>query len=354
MDDDLLKAVNEAIDAETIPPEPAGEEQEGDDDAGGDTEGTDTGESGDQDSDAEGGDTAADSDGDEGAGDEGSEGEGEDAGEDGEDGDDEAGDGAAPPDPVNDPIPEELKEKTRERIQTLIDRVKETGQYKDQYNELVGMITGTGASPEEFGMLIEYSRLSHSTDPGDRRKALEVLRAEARALAIELGEVDAGFNPIGEFPDLKAAVDTQDITEEHAREVAMARLRQQAQQERATQTAQQQQAQQANQAEIQRGMQELDALEQQLRASDPQYDAKRQAIVRMMKPAFQRGDIHPSRWAAAFRDAYQNFDLPAPPAPKPRPAPKQQPLRAKTPAGGGQKEAGSALDALNQALGGMG
>jgi hypothetical protein len=256
-----------------------------------------------------------------------------------------------PIDPINDPIPTGVAQRTRERIETLIERVKEGERYKSERDEIIGLLQSTGASPEDLNNTIQYMRLVHSPSLDDKRKALEVLRAEVQALAVEVGDANIpGFDPLAQFPDLVDAVVVKDITEDHAKEIALSRMRQQRDQTRQSEVAQRQQAQSTAQQAVEYGKQQLTALEQRLMA-DPDYRTKYDILVPMLKPTMQ--SLHPSQWATVFENAYVNLKLPAA-APTPKPAPKNQPLRAKAPAGEGSKGISSAEEALDAALGSLG
>lgn len=277
--------------------------------------------------------------------------EGEDASEEGEE--DAPKEGTDVPekgkteDPVNDPIPDTVTDRTKQRIETLIGRVKEAESYKASYDELVGTLSSTGASPEEFGQMVQYMRLVHSDKPEDQRVALQALQAEMRALAMKLGEPVSGVDFLADYPDLQTAVEAQEITAEHAQEIAAARAQRAAATQQSQTQAQQQQARQEFQTAVQQAQNGLNALEQKLQ-SDPDYRAKYDILVPALRETFR--ELHPSLWVSTFERAYSNLKLPAAPAPAPRPKPAQQPLRPKQPAGQGAKQPSSVLDAVNSAL----
>lgn len=351
-DDDkgLLEAVSAAIDEETVHPEPETPSESGQ------TEDEVNPEGGNDAPEANTDDVSDPPEGEDSAEEESK------PADDPDDGEDSAGDSEEKPeeeeraefDPVNDPIPENATQRTRERIETLVGRVKEAEQYRESYTELVGMIESTGATPEAFSNMLNYMRLVNSQNPDDRRQALKAAQAELEALAIQLGESNVpGFDPLARFDDLRNAVEAQDLTAEHAREIALARLRQQDELARHTQRQQETLAQQNARQAVEQGTQALNSLEARLKAADPEYQAKRDVLVPLLKDTMRA--VHPSQWAATFESAYRNFKLPtvsAPAAPRPAP-PKNQPLRAKNPAGNSDRGINSPLDAINAALEGM-
>jgi hypothetical protein len=251
-------------------------------------------------------------------------------------------------DPVNDPIPEGLAERTKQRIETLVTRVREGEQYRSQYEELVGTLTSTGASPEEYGQMVQYMRLVHSDDPQDLEVAMQALQAELRGVAMKLGKPVPGVDFLADYPDLQTAVEAQEITAEHAQEIAVNRSRQAAATQQSQTRSQQQAQQQEYQTAVRAAQTQLNQLEAQLK-SDPQYQAKYDILVPALRETFQ--SIHPSQWTATFKRAYDNLTLPATPAPAPPPKkPAQQPLRPRQPAGQGERQPSSVLDAVTAAL----
>jgi hypothetical protein len=294
------------------------------------------------------GETPGDGDGDAGPGDD--PGTADTAGD--EPGDDAGGDDATP-DPVNDPIPDEIKGRTRERMESLVSRVKETTTeletVRTQHEDLLGMITDTQATPEQFGQALDYLRAVNSGDPEQIKAALTMVQGELAHLARLAGEPVPGVDLLANHQDLRDAVDIGDISERHALELAAARDQRQAQQQRTQQTREQTTQQEQQQAALDQGRADLNALDRELGAGDPAYQAKRAHLITTLKPVMAR--ISPLEWAAVYREAYQN--LPANFGAAPATPPKQQPLRPSNPAGGQQRAPTSMLDAVTQGLEGL-
>jgi hypothetical protein len=253
-------------------------------------------------------------------------------------------------DPINDPIPPTVSERTRERITSLISAVKERDTIVQQHNELVDTINGTGASPDEFAAMISYMRLVHSPNIEDRRQAYAAVMNELKGLAPLIGEVLPGEDALAGHEDLVNAVAAQSMSREHAVELAQARNRTKAVEGNREQLTQQQQADQQWERERQAGISDLNALEVELKGKDKDYDAKNAHLVPLLKPLFAQ--LHPSRWRAAFADAYARVNLPAATvAPASSKLPAGQPLRAnKQPSGDGQRQPTSMLEAMNAGL----
>lgn len=256
---------------------------------------------------------------------------------------------AKKPDAVNDPIPEDVKGRTRERMESLVSKVKETTErltaVETNYNSVMGMIAETKATPEQYGMVLDYLGAVNSGDDTKIRGAISVLQSELKALHEQLGEPLPGTDVLAAHQDLKDAVEVGDITQAHAVELATARARAAAQTRR-TETQRTQTAAQTEQVQaVAAGRDALNALEARLRTSDPHYEAKRNALIETLKPMMAR--IHPSQWVEVFQEAYSK--VPNPVA-TPKPAPSPTPLRARSPAGGQTKAAGSLEDAINMGI----
>lgn len=251
----------------------------------------------------------------------------------------EAKPAAKEPDPINDPLPPAgaVKEETRQRIVKLIDVAKTLTQKNEQvqgdFDMLFGAVQRTGASPEQYTGALQYLSLVNSSSPADREKALDMMLHEVRALSNMLGKPLPSFDPLEGHDDLRSAVQTGQITAQHAQELAASRNQREIQSATDRQQREVTQQRQTSEQLVQRGIAELNAVEAQLRA-DPQFAAKRAALVPLLKPVMAQ--LPPERWAATFQEAYRNMQLPAAPAPAAAPAaavPAQQPLRGKSPGG---------------------
>lgn len=263
---------------------------------------------------------------------------------------------AGPIDAINDPIPPEVKGRTRERMTQLISNVKEVSAQRDQAvtdrNDILGMIEETGANPEQYSQALDYLRAVNSRDPVQIKQAIGVAMRELQALSAMIGEPVPGVDMLAQHPDLIAEIEDGKISRARADEIAAARAMRQshAQQGQRFEQARQQQA------AVTHARSQLNAVEQELRASDPLYEQKKGMLVPLLKPIMQT--LPPAQWERAFRGAYAQLRLPAAmsaPAPAVRtpsaePLRAQQPLRATQHAGTARREAGSMLDAINEGI----
>jgi hypothetical protein len=265
----------------------------------------------------------------------------------------EAGSGKAP-DPLNDPLPNALKKETKERVQTLVGMVKDTTTKLERVtaerDEMMGYIRETQATPEQYGQALTYLKLVNSPNREDKEQALEIMQAEVAALARMIGKPVPGVNILEGHDDLIADVAAQRMSMERAAELAAAREAQNFQRRQGETARQQSQAQLAANQAKETARTQLNALEQSLMANDPTYKQKRPILVAQLRPIFAQ--LHPSRWPAAFKHAYDA--MPAPAAPRTTTGapnvPRNTPLRAGNPAGGSVPAPKNMLEAIELGL----
>lgn len=252
-------------------------------------------------------------------------------------------------DPINAPIPKYLKQTTQERMTKLVGIAKDlTTKHNtvlSERNEIIGMITETGATAAQYTGALNYLRMVNSRDPEQIKAAIGVMQQELSALSRMAGVAVAGVDHLANHADLKAAVDAKQLTQALAEEIAAGREHRtlQTQQSRASQQTEQQ-----AQAEHSAGVQALNAIGVKLKAADPNYAAKAQAVL--AKIGDEMKTLPPSQWAQHFLVAYTTFQPPraaVPPVRKVAAVPKNQPLRGNNPSGGVQSAPKSLEEAIN-------
>ena len=257
-------------------------------------------------------------------------------------------------DPVNDPIPESTNEKTAGRIKSLIGIIKEKETAEVQRDEILDEINATGAQPEQYAATLGFLKLYNSTNDTERKQALVVARGLVKELALDLGEGASVVN-LSEHDDLAAEVEAGTLTEARALEMAAGRDAKVLQDARNKQASEKQDETALTNQNIVTGREQLDSFEGAMRSADANYAKIRSAFIKLLRPVLKR--THPTEWGAAALELYNEVKtLPIQEQPKPKPKPKQQPLRPKGDAGGGDEpapEAGSAVDAVDQALANM-
>lgn len=262
------------------------------------------------------------------------------------------------PDAINDPIPKDIKKQTAERIQTLIKTAKESEVKVEtvtgERNLLLDRIIASTASPEQYQQTLDIVRQMNSNDPVEQKKALDAIQATAAELANRLGVVLPGVDVLAKHTDLIEKVQAGQISRKDAEELAAARNARTFDTQARTAQANATRDQQAHVAAVATAKADLTALGETLSASDPNYTRKTALLVGPLKETF--ADLHPSKWAAAFKRAYNALPAGAG-APQQKPktvVPTNQPLRARQATGGKAPEAKSMLDAVNGALANMG
>lgn len=256
-------------------------------------------------------------------------------------------------DPVNAPIPKYLKETTQKRMTKLVEIAKDlttkhaTAQ-RDR-DEIIGMITETGATAAQYTQALSYLRMVNSRDPAQIKLAIGVMQEELTALSRMSGTPVAGVDLLANHTDLKQAVEAKQITPELAAEIAAGR-EQRAHQGVVARNAQQSDAQ--AQQEHAAGVKALNDIGKQLAAGDPNYRAKAQAVLATIGEQMKK--VPPSQWAQTFLVAYTTYKAPAAAKPAVRKAapvvPKNQPLRGNNPSGGQQSAPKSLEDAINMGI----
>jgi len=123
-------------------------------------------------------------------------------------------------------MPEGLKPKSEERFQNLVSDNKSKGEYIDQANEaLTNMqtaVTQTGLDAEGFGQLLDFARMTNSTNMEDRESAFNVIKSEYQRQAQALGKKIEGFDSLTDRPDLRGRVDDLELSEDDALKIAHA------------------------------------------------------------------------------------------------------------------------------------
>lgn len=236
--------------------------------------------------------------------------------------------------PVQDPRPDQPKsvddeikelgitnERTQTRFRELSERATENQRQRDaaqaKADEWEQTVASTRATPEQFGNALGYLSAINSGDPVQMGQAYDAMTKELAWLGQKLGREAPGFDPLSAHPDLSERVKSGDLSREMAAELAQHRARGTLQQERDTNQTQQWQAQQAQSA----GMQQVQALGDQLRRQDPAFQQKFAYLLPTIEVI--QSSMPPDQWAQAIHNAYQR--LPAIAAPAPAPAPVRQP-----------------------------
>lgn len=219
-------------------------------------------------------------------------------------------------------------ERTQKRFRELSERAADADSLRpdaERGRQWEETIKSTGADPQQMGNALNYLAAINSGDPTAMGQAYDFMQQEMAWLAKQLGRPAPGYDPLAEHADLSKQVTDGDMTRAAAEELI--RTRRAAELQQGSQQRQRQQADQQAGAEQahQEALQQVGALGQQLRAADPQFEAKFKAIQPMV--AVIQETLPPQQWAAAIHKAYQ-----AAPAPVAAPAPRQPAAAPNNPA----------------------
>ncbi|MDQ7996068.1 MAG: hypothetical protein AAGC76_09465 [Luteibacter sp.] len=245
--------------------------------------------------------------------------------------------GEAQPDPETDAAVTELglKGKAETRFREMASTIKTQAQEleplraaAERGEQWEKMVLETRATPEQFGQSLGYLAYINSGDPGKMGQAFDFLLGELQALGKNIGrEVPGLVDPVADHQDLAQAVQFGEMTRAAALELAQRRVAEQRMRE--TQSATEQKSRQ--QAEHDKGMQDVAALSERLKATDPAFGEKLKVLAPVLDSI--RQSVPPSQWVAKIEDVYQRIQVAAPvaaapPAPAARPPVGSMPLRA--------------------------
>jgi hypothetical protein len=191
-------------------------------------------------------------------------------------------------------------------------------QHATDYKELIGMVQDTGATPQQYGMTLDYLKVVNAANGGDRaaaEQAYTIVSGELAALAKLIGkEVPGLHDPLADHPDLQQQINMGEISRPAALELASLRQAHAMDDGRRQIETQRHDAQ----TEQQRGIEGLNALGAELSA-DPKYAQKAPVLVAALR-AMQE-TTPPAKWVETARKIYASIPAMAAPAPPPPPAP---------------------------------
>jgi len=194
--------------------------------------------------------------------------------------------------------PEGISDRARERFQKLASEVRELRDRLERSERVVSMLRETGATPEELAEAFEFIRLAKAGDRASLQQAAEIARRWLRHVSVALGEQIA-VDPLAEHDDLREKVETGELSEQDAIEIARAR-------EMQRMAAEQRQAHEADAAmheAVQRAIQQVEQMEAEWAANDPDWEIKRDALMARIEEIART--LPPDAWPQAVRVAYE-------------------------------------------------
>jgi hypothetical protein len=212
---------------------------------------------------------------------------------------------AKPADP--NAMPEGLSPKAQERFQTLANtnkqltaQVAEFQPIVESAKQLQATFQQNGVKREQFDQAMEVVGLMNR---GDLQGALRVLDEQRALISMALGKPLPGVDALGSFPDLRAAVDNFQITEEHALELARGRTVQNQQHQQSQRLQQDAQVQQQAQQDHESGVQAVDTICKRLQQNDLDYAVIEPMLLKEIQGGLLQ-NIPPSQWARIVEKTY--------------------------------------------------
>lgn len=192
-------------------------------------------------------------------------------------------------------------------------------QRSKDFEDMVGMVTETGATPEMYTGMLDYMKdavAGVNGDPEAAQRAYDRTLKELGAWGKLIGkEVPGVVDPLEGHADLKAEVESGDLSRERALEIVQQRntgALYRGRVERDEQAGAQQQAHE-------RGVAALNQLEAQLKAQDADYARKREFLLPAVRAIVAK--YPPDQWVTAAQTAYSQIpQLPPVVVQKPVPA----------------------------------
>ena len=201
-------------------------------------------------------------------------------------------------------MPEGLQPKAQQRFQKLVETNKELSGRIEQADQQTSYIRETfqqhGVRREQFESAVAFIGAVNS---GNLEQALRVIDQQRAEIALALGKPLPGVNVLEEHPDLRQAVDSMQITEAHAMELARARRQEQVAQQNFQATQQRQQEEQRSQQEVNTGLLQIDKICKQLAQTDVDYPAIEALLLPEIKNLIS--GLPPAQWPRAIETQYR-------------------------------------------------
>lgn len=221
----------------------------------------------------------------------------------------------AEPAPPEDPLamPEGLQPKAQERFQKLANTNREL---TAELQEAKGAVEYVQTQFKEHGVqqpqFEQAVQVIGMINRGDFQGAQRVLMEQLQQISLLSGQPMSTIDPLAAHPDLRQRVDTLQISEADALELARHRqlgtMREQAtqrQQQEQDQRRQQDQAQQARQQAVNKGLQDIDSFCKQMQGSDLDYQVIEAQLLPIIPELIK--DVPPARWGAVIKLQYDTI-----------------------------------------------
>lgn len=207
--------------------------------------------------------------------------------------------------------PEGLAPKSSERFHRLANEVRDLRGQVEQREQALSYVRDTfqenGITSDQFE---QAASVIGALNRGDLETAERVLMEQLQQIAIARGRPIGQIDPLASFPDLRAAVDGLQVSEEHALQLARARVIEQGQQQRTQQQAQQQQEQRTKQQQQEQAQQQvntaltsIDTFTREMAAKDMDWPVIEAKLLPRVQTLLQ--GVPPSQWLNIVKTQYE-------------------------------------------------
>lgn len=251
-------------------------------------------------------------------------------------------------------LPADAKKETRERFDKMrsgYDKLHgELEAANQRIDEMVGVVTRTGATGEQFDATLQYLGARNSGNPAMLEQAYGILKAEFEEVSKLLGKPVPGVSdPLEGHADLQAEVEAGEISQARAEEIAAARTRDRLN----TDFSKRQQETSSREQALTQAYEEIASLGATLREQAPEKYTHHLDTIKAIASMAEQSGRPPSEWPAMIKAQFDRLPDPPPKQVKPR-APNPVRPGGMTGAPGGNKahkEASNAVEAMDMALG---
>lgn len=241
--------------------------------------------------------------------------------------------------------PEGISKKAQERFQRLVGRVKEKDaeltELRSNLDGIRSIMQDTGATSEDFSMAFEYLKAMRSNDMDSVGK---ILQNQIKQYQVATGKQFGQVDPLSEFPELREAVNSFQMSEERAIEMARINTKNREYEQQQQRARQQEQSQHEAAQAKQTALQELTNMGAAWSKTDPDYARKEAIILQHAQDIAKK--FPPQQWAEQVNLMYRAISAVQIPKTSTAPAP----LRSSG-QGGGAKQPQNMLEALQGGLG---
>jgi hypothetical protein len=204
-------------------------------------------------------------------------------------------------------MPEGLSPKGQERFQTLVNTNKEYEQRLQQYEPMVQSAQALQQTFQEHGVRREQfdqgMQVIGMINRGDLASAQKVLEEQLRLISLATGKPIGIVDPLVDFPDLREQVDSLQLAEAQAIQLARARMGERSQQQAQQRQQQEQQVQQQTQQAVQGGQLAVDKFCKARMTTDLDYAKIEPLLLTQIQDGLLEG-VPPARWAAIVEKTY--------------------------------------------------